>query len=155
MSRMPREVAIYRAGPPSTLVSRLKETWNVALSWFSNSGLHETKNCSFSTFRFFQPTPDDENTTAPRRLVLSEELKDVSGEESNRYEFTPLAATLEKDWQLVSFRADRPFLLQGIVSSFGVVLPYFEFRIELATKKTYFWGGFDEIGGKLGFCLSF
>lgn len=45
------------------------------------------------------------------------------------------------------YRTDLPFVTKGIVDTFGVILPYFEFSMSLGTHLTRCWVGFEEVGG--------
>ncbi len=80
---------------------------------------------------------------APNVLVATGDLRDLSTEkENNRYEFVPSAGAVT-----TTVLTDNPFFVNGIVDTFGVLLPYFELTVGLATARTELWVGFLNVGG--------
>ena len=98
-----------------------------------------------------QPKSLPNSLHVPESLVITNPalLREVlpsiegNGSTSGQYDFTP---DENDDW-LHSVRSNVPFPLSGVIDTYGVILPYFELTVTLATKKSFLWVGFDEIGG--------
>jgi hypothetical protein len=76
-------------------------------------------------------------------VVTGNELRVHSTEtEANRYEYVPSAGSLA-----TTYSADSGFYVNGVVDAFGIILPYFEVTVGLATAKTEMWVGFLNLGG--------
>ena len=82
---------------------------------------------------------------SPNFLVYEscDELRECPGEPSNRYEYAPRV----EGGPSSLFLADLPFDVAGRVAAYGMVLPYFELTVELATRHTDLWAGFPGVGG--------
>jgi hypothetical protein len=91
-----------------------------------------------------KPDEEPKKKDVPSTLVVTGgELRgQVTENEANRYEYVPAAGALA-----TTYSANAGFYVNGLVDAFGIILPYFEVTVGLATAKTEMWVGFLNVGG--------